>query len=152
MKKFFKFLLFIIILHSCSLDNKTGIWNDSKYIQKVKKIESKDIKNLNKNKKFKIKCAFIKKKIDYEVCLGGELAKKNNPKLKNVFVFDRPINFEKKVDLNSKKFLIEKPLKISIGFKKITQILIIFQTFIILTLKKEYLEAELYLKVFQIVI
>ena len=32
-------------------------------------------------------------------------------KLKNVFVFDRPINFEKKVDLNSKKFLIEKPLK-----------------------------------------
>ena len=111
MKKFFKFLLFIIILHSCSLDNKTGIWNDSKYIQKVKKIESKDIKNLNKNKKFKIKCAFIKKKIDYEICLGGELAKKNNPKLKNVFVFDRPINFEKKVDLNSKKFLIEKPLK-----------------------------------------
>ena len=67
MKKFFKFLLFIIIFSTCSFDNKTGIWNDSKYIQKDQELAKEAIKNLNKNKKFKIKYAFIKKKIDYEV-------------------------------------------------------------------------------------
>ena len=111
MKKFLKFLLVVLILHSCSFDNKTGIWDDSKQIKKVKKNESKDIGNLKKNKKFKIKCAFIKKKLDYEACLGGVLAKKNNPKLKDVFMFDKPIDFEKKINLNLKKFTLTEPFK-----------------------------------------
>ena len=109
MKKLFKFLSFIIILQGCSFDNKTGIWNDGNKVQKVKKNESKDITTLEKNKKFKLRCVFILNKEDYNKCVGGNNDKKFDPNLEDVFITEKAIDYEKRIDAQSINLLIEKP-------------------------------------------
>ena len=109
MKKLFKFLSFILILQGCSFDNKTGIWNDGNKVQKVKKSESKDIKTLEKNNKFKLKCILILSKEDYNKCVGDNNEKKFDSNLEDVFITEKAIDYEKRIDTQSINLLIEKP-------------------------------------------
>ncbi|MDA9624555.1 PQQ-like beta-propeller repeat protein, partial [Pelagibacteraceae bacterium] len=102
-------LSFILIIQGCSFDNKTGIWTDGNKVQKVKKNESKDITTLEKNKKFKLKCAFILSKEDYNKCVGGNNEKKFDPNLEDVFITEKTIDYEKKIDTQLINLLIEKP-------------------------------------------
>jgi len=96
-------LFLLLIFNHCSFDNKSGIWKDASIVEVDEENTNKDIKDLEKNKKFKLSCLFIKDKSNYAKCMGEEFAQvdvemQQENRLKNVFTETEQFNETKQVD------------------------------------------------------
>ena len=100
------------MLLGCSFDNKTGIWTDEpkKQVSNPEDPESKDIGALKENKNFKLKCAFIKDREEFEACQTGIKKGLAGQKLELVFLEPKLFNEEKNVNLAT-KIKVDAPLK-----------------------------------------
>jgi outer membrane protein assembly factor BamB len=108
-----KFIFFLLLmLLGCSFDNKTGIWTDEpkKQVSNPEDPESKDIGALKENKNFKLKCAFIKDREEFEACQTGIKKGLAGQKLELVFLEPKLFNEEKNVNLAT-KIKVDAPLK-----------------------------------------
>ena len=104
-------LVFLLIFNHCSFDNKSGIWKDGSIVEVEKENKNKDIKDLEKNKKFELSCKTINKNNFIEnlfvknksKCMDGDFAQvdgkiQKEDRLKSVFTQTMQYNEIKKVD------------------------------------------------------
>jgi len=104
MKKIILFFFVLFFLTNCSFDNKSGIWSGDtkKQVSNPKDPKSKDIGKLTKNRKFKLACAFIKSRKEFEECQTGITKGIQGKVLEVVFSETKLFDEEKNVSLTTK--------------------------------------------------
>tara|TARA_B100000401_G_C52800964_1_gene718568 strand:+ start:325 stop:1803 length:1479 start_codon:yes stop_codon:yes gene_type:complete len=104
MRQIFLFFFVLFLLTNCSFDNKSGIWSGDtkKQVSNPKNPKSKDIGKLTKNRKFKLACAFIKSRKEFEECQTGIKKGIQGEVLEVVFSETKLFDQEKNVSLTTK--------------------------------------------------